>query len=63
MDPSRWNAGITHRGASVGRARQVDIRHRAASTPTLRRVFINRAFRDYFSLPDDKGDSKPHSSR
>src|SRR5258708_36712536 len=25
-----------------------------------RAEFINRAFRDYFSLPDEKADSKPH---
>jgi PAS domain-containing protein len=27
--------------------------------PDTRAEFINRAFRDYFSLPDDKADSKP----
>jgi len=48
------------RGTPVGGARPGRRhRHRAARFRHTRAEFINRAFRDYFSLPDAKADSKP----
>jgi PAS domain-containing protein len=59
MDAFAWEStGHTTAGRLAAALDQVDIGIVLLDADT-RAEFINRAFRDYFALPDDKADSKP----